>query len=120
MEVTSLTFIFLRFVFDRNAYSTYFISDGMSDSAVGPADVEHVAELARVDLDEGEIETFSEQFAEILEYFEALDEVPEIEHEPELKNVMRSDEIREGLNREDALANAPESEDGYFKGPNVS
>ncbi|MFC6726991.1 Asp-tRNA(Asn)/Glu-tRNA(Gln) amidotransferase subunit GatC, partial [Halobium palmae] len=60
------------------------------------------------------------QFADILEHFEALDEVPEVDAEADLANVMRPDEVREGLSQEEALANAPESEDGYFKGPKVS
>jgi aspartyl-tRNA(Asn)/glutamyl-tRNA(Gln) amidotransferase subunit C len=33
---------------------------------------------------------------------------------------MRPDEVREGLSQEEALRNAPETEDGYFKGPSVS
>jgi aspartyl-tRNA(Asn)/glutamyl-tRNA(Gln) amidotransferase subunit C len=83
-------------------------------------EVEHVASLARVDLDEAEVERFASQFDDILSYFEALDEVPEVEPEAELDNVFRPDEVREGLSQEEALANAPETEDGYFKGPNVS
>jgi aspartyl-tRNA(Asn)/glutamyl-tRNA(Gln) amidotransferase subunit C len=87
---------------------------------VDDEEVRHVAQLARVDLDEEEIERFAEQFADILDYFEALEEVPELEPEPELANVMRPDEIEEGLSQEEALRNAPETEDGYFRGPKVS
>jgi aspartyl-tRNA(Asn)/glutamyl-tRNA(Gln) amidotransferase subunit C len=87
---------------------------------VDDEEVRHVAQLARVDLDEEEIELFAEQFAEILEHFEALDDVPELEPEPELANVMRPDEVEAGLTQEEALQNAPETEDGYFKGPKVS
>lgn len=92
----------------------------MSDSPVDPEDVRHVAGLARVDLADTEVDEFTEQFADILDYFEALDEVPEVESDPELVNVMRSDELDEGLSQEEALQNAPETEDGYFKGPSVS
>ncbi len=92
----------------------------MNDSVVDPKDVEHVAELARVDLSAAERERFTGQFEEILSYFEALDEVPELETDPELTNVLRADEVRESLDQEEALANAPDSEDGYFKGPPVS
>ncbi len=87
---------------------------------VDDEEVRHVASLARIDLDDEEVERFTEQFGEILEYFEALDDVPELEDEAELTNVMRPDEVREGLTQEEALRNAPETEDGYFKGPNVS
>jgi aspartyl-tRNA(Asn)/glutamyl-tRNA(Gln) amidotransferase subunit C len=87
---------------------------------VDDEEVRHVARLARVDLDEAEVERFTEQFGEILEYFEALDAVPETEPEPELANVMRPDEVEAGLTQEEALRNAPETEDGHFKGPKVS
>jgi len=92
----------------------------MSDPAVDPEEVRHVADLARVDLDESELDLFAEQFADILAAFETLDEVPEMEREPELTNVMRPDELREGLSQAEALRNAPETEDGQFKGPRVS
>ena len=92
----------------------------MSETPVDAEDVEHVAELARVDLDDDEVDAFTAQFAEILDYFEALDEVPEVESETDLVNVMRADEVRESLSQEDALENAAETEDGFFKGPRVS
>ncbi|PSP82026.1 Asp-tRNA(Asn)/Glu-tRNA(Gln) amidotransferase GatCAB subunit C [Halobacteriales archaeon QS_4_69_225] len=95
------------------------------DETGGAADVDdeevrHVASLARVDLEEPEVERFAAQFADILEYFEALEEVPDVDADAELANVMRPDEIREGLTQEEALRNAPETEDGYFVGPRVS
>jgi aspartyl-tRNA(Asn)/glutamyl-tRNA(Gln) amidotransferase subunit C len=99
------------------------LSDGAhppTGMTVDDEEVRHVASLARIDLDDEEIERFTEQFGEILEYFEALDEAPETESEAELANVMRPDEVREGLTQKEALRNAPETEDGYFKGPNVS
>ncbi|MFP4625100.1 MAG: Asp-tRNA(Asn)/Glu-tRNA(Gln) amidotransferase subunit GatC [Natronomonas sp.] len=87
---------------------------------VDETEVEHVATLARVDLDAEELERFASQFEEILEYFKALDDVPDVDDTTDLTNVMRPDEIREGLTQAEALSNAPETEDGYFKGPNVS
>ncbi|ELZ16428.1 glutamyl-tRNA(Gln) amidotransferase subunit C [Haloterrigena salina JCM 13891] len=92
----------------------------MSDDAVSPEEVRHVAGLARVDLDDDEVDRFARQFADILEYFETLDEVPEVDREADLTNVMRPDEERDSLDREAALENASKAEDGYFKGPNVS
>jgi len=92
----------------------------MSETSVDPETVRHVADLARVDLTEAEVERFADQFSEVLSYFETLDEVPAVESDVELTNVMRPDEEREGLTREEALRNAPETEDGYFKGPRVS
>ena len=91
----------------------------MSNGSVDPAEVRHVADLARVDLAEEETEAFAEQFAAVLEYFDALDEVPEIESEPDLTNVLRTDEVHGGLTQGEALQNAPDTEDGYFEGPPV-
>ena len=87
---------------------------------VDDEEVRHVASLARVDLDEEEVERFAAQFADILEYFEALEEVPDVDADAELANVMRPDEVREGLTQVEALRNAPETEDGQFRGPRVS
>ena len=87
---------------------------------VDDEEVRHVAKLARIDLDDEEVERFTGQFAEILDHFEALDDVPEVDPDPELANVMRPDEVEAGLTQAEALRNAPETEDGYFKGPNVS
>ena len=92
----------------------------MSETPVDAEEVQHIADLARIDLAEDEVDAFAEQCAEILEYFASLDEVPEVDREAELTNVMRPDEVRESLSQEEALSNAPASEDGHFKGPNVS
>jgi aspartyl-tRNA(Asn)/glutamyl-tRNA(Gln) amidotransferase subunit C len=92
----------------------------MSEPAVDPEDVRHVADLARVDLTDEEVERFTDQFVEILDAFEAIESVPEVEPQADLANVMRADEERASLDQDEALANAPEAEDGYFKGPRVS
>lgn len=95
--------------------------EGESDATVvDAADVEHVADLARVRLADEEVETFVDQFADILDYFEALDEVPAVDREEDLVNVMRPDEVESGLSQEEALSNAEETEDGFFVGPKVS
>jgi len=87
-------------------------------------DVEDVAQLARLELDESEIVKFTGQLNAILEYVDMLDKVNTDGVEPTahvlpLKNVMRADEAKPSLPRELALANAPEQEDGYFKVPKV-
>jgi aspartyl-tRNA(Asn)/glutamyl-tRNA(Gln) amidotransferase subunit C len=96
------------------------MSDGDDEPAVTGEEVRKVADLARVDLTDEEVEEFAEQFEAVLADFETLDEVPEVESEPDLVNVMRADEVEEGLTQEEALSNAAEIEDGYFKGPRVS
>ncbi|MFW5917327.1 MAG: Asp-tRNA(Asn)/Glu-tRNA(Gln) amidotransferase subunit GatC [Halorubrum sp.] len=95
-------------------------AETVDSAAVDAEEVRHVAELARVRLADDEVEQFVEQFGDILEYFEALDEVPETDREEDLVNVMRPDEVETGLTQEAALSNAAETEDGFFKGPKVS
>ncbi|QHS16064.1 Asp-tRNA(Asn)/Glu-tRNA(Gln) amidotransferase subunit GatC [haloarchaeon 3A1-DGR] len=103
-----------------DAADTVDAAEAADATDVDVEDVDHVAGLARVDLEAAEREAFPEQFAEILEYFETLDEVPEFDREAELVNVMRPDEVHEGLTQSEALRNAAETEDGYFRGPRVS
>jgi len=88
--------------------------------AVDAEEIRHVADLARLDLDDDEVEAFVDQCGDVLEHFERLEAVPEVDAEPDLVNVMRPDEIEESLSQSAALANAEETEDGQFKGPNVS
>lgn len=92
----------------------------MREPSVTAADVRHVAELARLDLDEEEVEAFRAEFTEILGYFDRLEEVPNREWEDAQEGTLRDDEVRESLSIEEVLRNAPETEDDFFKGPPVS
>jgi len=83
------------------------------------AQVEHIAELARLSLSEEEKARYQEQLSAILEYFErlqALDTsaIPPTATVLPLRNVMRADEPRDSMSREDVLANAPQAKDGCF------
>ena len=84
------------------------------------AEVEHIAELAKLGLTEEEKEKFREQLSAILEYFEMLQEldteaIPPTATVLPLRNVMRPDKVEPSFPKEDILANAPNAEDGYFK-----
>ncbi|HEX9466942.1 MAG TPA: Asp-tRNA(Asn)/Glu-tRNA(Gln) amidotransferase subunit GatC [Acidimicrobiia bacterium] len=88
------------------------------------ADVEHVARLARLALTEDEIGQFTEQLEVILEHaaqVAALDthDVPPTAHPLPLVNVLRPDEPRPSLDREEVLAMAPAAEDGRFRVPRI-
>lgn len=88
------------------------------------ADVEHVARLARLALSDDEIERFTGQLAAILEHaarVQALDTagVPPTAHPIPLVNVMRADEPRPGLDRDEVLAMAPAAEDDRFRVPRI-
>ncbi|MDO8616470.1 MAG: Asp-tRNA(Asn)/Glu-tRNA(Gln) amidotransferase subunit GatC [Dehalococcoidia bacterium] len=83
-------------------------------------DVQHIARLARVGLSERDMEHFSEQLSQILDYFERLQQVdtegvPPTAHTLSLHNVMRADEEQPPLEPEAALANAPLREGDHFR-----
>ena len=87
---------------------------------VSEQEVQHIAELADVGIDKGELAPFTHQFNAILEYFDTLDLVKgEQRTGSELFNVMREDEIEPSLPQEDVLGNAPVKEDGFIKAPRV-
>src|SRR3954452_8670057 len=83
-------------------------------------EVRHVAELAKLRLTEAEIEQFAGQLSAILDYAERLQEVdtssvPPTPYILPLVNVMREDVPEPSLSNAAALANAPDSEDGFFR-----
>lgn len=87
-------------------------------------DVEHVANLARLELSLPEKERFADQLNAILKYAEKLNElntegVEPTSHVLPLANVMREDEHRPSWPIERVMANAPEEEEGQFKVPAV-
>jgi aspartyl-tRNA(Asn)/glutamyl-tRNA(Gln) amidotransferase subunit C len=87
-------------------------------------EVEHVALLGRLELDEQEIDRFTQQLNSVLEYFEQLREidtqgVPPTSHVIPLTDVMRDDELAPSLPVEDTLANAPSRIAETFRVPKV-
>jgi aspartyl-tRNA(Asn)/glutamyl-tRNA(Gln) amidotransferase subunit C len=90
--------------------------------AITREDVLHVAGLARLELTEEEIERLGEQLNAILEAVGKVAEldlegVPPTSHPLDLANVWADDDPRPSLTVEEALANAPEREDGFFRVP---
>jgi len=89
--------------------------------ALSREQVQHIARLARVGLSEEDIDRFSEQLSEILEYFERLREVdtegvPPTARTLPLHNVMREDDRPQPpLDKESVLANAPVREGDHFR-----
>jgi aspartyl-tRNA(Asn)/glutamyl-tRNA(Gln) amidotransferase subunit C len=86
--------------------------------------VEHVAKLARLEISEAEKAMFSRQLSDILTFFEKLKGIDTTGVEPtatvlEQANVFREDEVRPSLPVEQALANAPGPDDGYFGVPRI-
>ncbi|KAB8130122.1 Asp-tRNA(Asn)/Glu-tRNA(Gln) amidotransferase subunit GatC [Gracilibacillus oryzae] len=86
--------------------------------------VKHVANLARLAITDEEVERMTKQLADIINYAELLNEldtdnVKPTTHVLDLKNVMRKDEPREWISKEDALKNAPDQKDGQFRVPSI-
>ena len=83
-------------------------------------DVEHIADLADIGMEPGEIAQFTQQFNAILDYFDILDRVKEGKIPPHGQvNVVREDVIAPALPVDDVLKNAPASENGFIKAPRV-
>ena len=90
--------------------------------AISRDEVLHVARLARLALTEEELDRFAGQLDAILEAVGKVAELDLAEVEPTLhplalSNVLAEDEPRPSLSVEEALANAPDSEDGAFRVP---
>jgi aspartyl-tRNA(Asn)/glutamyl-tRNA(Gln) amidotransferase subunit C len=82
--------------------------------------VAHIAELARLSLTDQEVALYQEQLSAVLEYAERLQDldteaIPPTATVLPVRNVMRADESRPAMAREDILANAPETQDGCFR-----
>lgn len=93
-------------------------------SRISRDDVVHVARLARLELADHEVDTFTGQLAAILDHAEdvaALDlsEVEPTSHPYPLVNVLRADEVGETLPNAEALAAAPHAESGRFRVPTI-
>lgn len=85
--------------------------------------VKHVAKLARIKLDEKEIEQFKKDLSSILDLFSKIEKI-ETEEEftvqpVESNNSLREDEIEESLQKEDVFKNTKHEEEGFFKGPKI-
>lgn len=87
-------------------------------------DIANVAVLSRLSVSEAEADKYMGQMDKILTYMDNLSQLNTESVKPTtyalpMQNVFREDVVRESLDREAALANAPLREDGYFKVPKV-
>ena len=92
--------------------------------AISNQEVRHIAKLANLEFSEEEIDRFTRHFNSILEYVALLDALDTSAIEPTShvdsgSHALRDDVLVPSISREEALANAPESERGHFKVPKV-
>lgn len=86
--------------------------------------VEYVANLARIELTEDELKTMSLELKDILDFIGKLnelktDEVAPTSHILPVSNILRKDLPGQSLSSEEATANAPSKENGFFGVPKV-
>jgi aspartyl-tRNA(Asn)/glutamyl-tRNA(Gln) amidotransferase subunit C len=94
-------------------------------SEITRAEVAHLARLARLALDDEELDRLAGQLNVILGAVAKIGEVSDAEgvepmtHAVPLENVMRADVVVASLPRDDVLAGAPAAEDGRFRVPRI-
>ena len=87
-------------------------------------EVAHMADLARIDLSDAELDHLAPQLSVILESVASIseiatDDMPPTSHPIEMTNVFRDDVVLPGLSAEQALAGAPEAEQQRFVVPRI-
>lgn len=87
-------------------------------------DVDYVAGLARLTLDDAARDRLVNELGDVLSYMDKLNELDTSDVEPmmhalEVSNVYREDEVQPSLPREAALANAPKTNGEYFLVPKI-
>ncbi|HEY8227997.1 MAG TPA: Asp-tRNA(Asn)/Glu-tRNA(Gln) amidotransferase subunit GatC [Pyrinomonadaceae bacterium] len=92
------------------------------------SDIEKIAQLAHLELDEAEVKLFGPQIAEIVSYVEQLNELDTKNVQPALGGLTpegeqtdssRDDELEPSLGQATALEEAPDPAEGYFRVPKV-
>ena len=96
------------------------MSDSERKDAITRADVQHVANLARLALSAEEEERFQHQLSAVFEHFQRLsdldtEQIPPTAQVIPLTNVMRPDAVEPSLPEQDVLANAPDREGDQFR-----
>ena len=86
--------------------------------------VAHMAALARIRLDEAELEPLAAELSRIIGWFEQLAEVdtsdvPPVTSVAAMRLPMRDDKVTDGDRRDAILGNAPQSSKGFFAVPKV-
>lgn len=86
--------------------------------------VQKVARLARLDLNDAEVERMTQQLAGMLEHFRDVDALDLSNVEPltqpiPLTNVLRDDVVAPSLDRDEVLGSAPAAQDGRFRVPPI-
>ncbi len=92
--------------------------------AIKKDDLKHVAHLARIDLDQAELDLLSRQLEDIVNFIDVLKQVDvtgvtPTSHAVSANNIFRDDSPVVSLSTEEALDNAPMKKDNFFGVPKV-
>lgn len=92
--------------------------------AVTREEVKRIAKLAKLSLTEEEEISLQKELSSILDYMDKLNEIDTSDVEPlshpiPVENVFREDKVEKSISREDALKNAPDVTEEFFKVPKV-
>lgn len=91
---------------------------------ISKKDVEYIANLANLEINDDDKEMFTRQISDILDYVAKLNELETDDVIPTaytvpMKNVLREDKVEPSIPREKTLANAPNKKDGHFRVPKI-
>jgi len=86
--------------------------------------IEYVAHLGRLDLEPHEVDLYTDQLDRILEYMEKLNQldtegIEPTSHAIPVECLLREDRVRDSLDIESSLQNAPERKGNFFKVPPI-
>ena len=92
----------------------------LNDERLSADEVRQIAALARISMNDEEVEIMRGQMVNILNNIDVLNNVDTADVEPtghsvDVRSVMREDEPTESLRRDDVLFNAPSSEDSFIR-----
>ncbi|WP_226670729.1 Asp-tRNA(Asn)/Glu-tRNA(Gln) amidotransferase subunit GatC [Metabacillus litoralis] len=93
-------------------------------SRISTDQVKHVANLARLAITDDEASLLTQQLDAIITFAEQLNEVDTENVKPtshvlDMKNIMREDIPKKGLDNEEVVKNAPDHADGYIRVPSI-
>jgi aspartyl-tRNA(Asn)/glutamyl-tRNA(Gln) amidotransferase subunit C len=91
---------------------------------ISKQEVEHVAHLARLNLNQQELEKMTEQLDNLLSYVAKLDEldtenIKPTTHAFSISNAFRDDIVQDSLTRQEALINSPKQDGEFFIVPRI-
>ena len=100
------------------------MSNRDSKPSITPEDVRHVARLSRLILSDEQVATFAGQLEDVMDHIDKLkaidvEGVEPMVHAHEQTNVLRDDVEQPGISVDQALANAPQRDEMFFKVPKI-